>query len=1538
MRIYLIDDKKITKFVLPSTGEDFFSYEYTNSENNINGLITFEKNNDNWLIKSNGVVNVYNNGINIDNTIISEYEIYNLKIVGKDGLLRLCGVNDVNEKIYKLDISNINTITIGTDPKNNICYNLKLVAPIQVSIEKKENNWILKSIDETKYRVYVNNYRVFNKRINSGDVIFIDGFRMIWMKDFVIINNPKQLVKVTGIKPYNDNKKINNTNYDEVSEEDKRVSLYTDDEYFYHTPRIQEMVEEEEIEIESPPPSQVKEDTPWLLTIGSSVTMTASSFMMGWNVVSSIQSGQRTVGQSIPQIIMCGAMVFGSLIMPRVVSSFQKKRTKEKEALRVGKFSAYLDKKEKQIDLIVKKQAQIMRDNSLSASNCKQVVLSNSNRNFWSREISDDDFLSVRLGIGSIKAPIKINAPIERFSLEEDGLLERVLDIAEKFKKVDNVPINISLLNKHISAFICHNQVNNAYLDNVLLQLVALHSAADLKIVIFTNEINASKWEYAKFLPHCWSEDKNVRYFATNLDEYKAVSSVLEEEYKRRKNILDGKTRDQEENLGSNIDYKVFDTYYLVVCDCYKNNIGIPIIDSILKQPDKNLGFSFSVFTDSMKNLPAECKTFIEVGQKEGCILERNISAKNQQVFTVESDSSVDMRLISNKLLNVPLLTKEGLSVLPQSLSFLEMYGVSKIEQLNILNRWKTNNPVTSLNVPVGVHANGEQFKLNLHEKYHGPHGLIAGMTGSGKSEFIITYILSMCVNYHPYEVQFVLIDYKGGGLAGAFQNNETGVKIPHLVGTITNLDTSEMNRTLVSIESELKRRQRIFNETKDMLGESTIDIYKYQRLYREGAVKEPLAHLFIISDEFAELKAQQPEFMAQLISTARIGRSLGVHLILATQKPTGVVNDQIWSNSKFKICLKVQDRGDSMEMLKKPDAASIKETGRFFLQVGYDDYFDKGQSGWAGAKYVPTDTILKKVDDSIEFINNTGDITRSIKDIIKVQNETNDNGDQLTNIVKLIHSIGQKENVNTHSLWLESIPEYIYVDKLKKKYNYKPSPYIINPVIGEYDKPDEQEQGLFNVNLTEGNAVIWGQNGSGKENLLSTLIWSTAVEHTPQEVNMYIIDCGAESLKMFSTFPHVGAVADVEETEKIVNTFMMIDEELQNRKDLMVEYGGSYKEYLKNSGKKLPLIVVIINNYEIFTENYSKLSESIQTFYRDGAKYGIVFVVSSIATNTIRPRMLQNFVHKLCLQIPNQSEYRNIMNAPKGLFPAKFFGRGLFEVDGTALEFQTAYFCDRKNMVKIVKSASEQFNTAYKHRALPIVVMPDVVYASTLNDNIDSLNNMPIGIGMLTKEPLLYDFTLNKVTPILASKFGGEKIVFVKTLIDMFKKIDKVKVNIIDFTKTFEGVYKEDYYCDNFDEALASLNNYIMSNKKKEEKNINVIIGVGLLKNKLSEKGIAIINNIFNNLPSINNSYFVFVDSYSSYKNLQTEIWYQSNIDSASGIWLGEDVGNQMVIGINNLSLEDRKNMFPYIGFSVIKGEYRVFKHVVEDGVNKDE
>ena len=567
-----------------------------------------------------------------------------------------------------------------------------------------------------------------------------------------------------------------------------------------------------------------------------------------------------------------------------------------------------------------------------------------------------------------------------------------------------------------------------------------------------------------------------------------------------------------------------------------------------------------------------------------------------------------------------------------------------------------------------------------------------------------------MAVNYHPDYVQFVLIDYKGGGLAGAFENRETGEKIPHLAGTITNLDSSSINRTLVSIESELKKRQAKFNEVRNQVGESTIDIYKYQKLYREGVVKEPIPHLFIISDEFAELKQQQPEFMTQLISAARIGRSLGVHLILATQKPSGVVNDQIWSNSRFKICLRVQTRQDSLEMLKREEAASIKETGRFYLQVGYNEIFEEGQSAWCGAPYTPTDKLVQKIDNSVEFIDDVGNSIKRASDIVRQDVEHN-YGEQLTNIVKYLVDMAKRENVTSKSLWLEPLSDKLYLPELKNKYNYNPEPYKLEALIGEYDNPTSQMQGLATIDITNGgNIVIYGEVGSGKENLMYTIISSLIMTHTSNEVNFYLVDYASETMKMFQKLPHVGDVLYSDDTEKFSNLLTTVEEEIDKRKALFEDYMGSYSNYIRNSGNKIPQIIIMMAGYDVIIENYPRLFDRLVSLFRECTKYGVYFVISSTIANAIRARVAQLFANKVCMQMQDTSEYHNLLGAPRSVFPAKKFGRGLVSINDNVYEFQTSNLCPADVFPDTINQYAEESNKVSNYFAPKIKILPKYV------------------------------------------------------------------------------------------------------------------------------------------------------------------------------------------------------------------------------------
>lgn len=1539
MKIYIAENNKIIKYKLPSKVEESFLFPYKHSKNKNDYLINIVSNQGKWYFKNDASIYIDNEQTNQAAVEITEYCHYKLKFkdIEEPGYIYAAPNDETGTR--RLSFTSKDNIIIGSEQDCNICYRDDLTAPHHASFVYSNDAWYIASSKDENYRVYLNNKRILSEKLKIGDIIFINGLKIVWMGSFIKINNPANKVTISGnIYDTQEPETEDNLKYANDLGNDSNLELYKDDDYFFHRPRLRTILEDEYVRIDPPPENQAPQDVPLIFQFGTGLTLVFSSLFTVYNGYTQVKEGTKEFKDIVPNIVLACAMLIFSFLLPKLLKVLKNKQKKEREKLRQTKYSAYLKEKENDINAILRRQAQIMNENYVNLQECANIIFNNK-RKVWERSVTDEDFLTVRLGVGNTTPRLKIDAPQEKFTLDEDNLLEDVYNVVEASKEIKNVPITISYINNKVSALVTECSFNQDFINGIILQLITYHSSNDLKIVFLTNKENESKWEYIKSLPHCWNGDKSMRYFATNLEEMKIVISELEKTFNERKIIQGDRASKNEsgEALEKEDVYRNFLPYYLIITDDFKIAKQLNFINVLLGIKE-NYGYSILLLEKSMQNLPNVCNTFTYVMDSLSCIFEKELSRSKQHNFTAEYNPTIDMKLVSKELSNIPIASANALSVLPQSISFLEMYNVGKIEQLNILNRWKTSNPIATLQVPIGVHTNGDLFKLDLHEKFHGPHGLIAGSTGSGKSEFIITYLLSLAVNYHPYEVQFVLIDYKGGGLTGAFENRETGLCVPHLAGTITNLDTAEMNRTLVSIQSELKRRQQVFNEVRDSLGESTIDIYKYQRLYREGVIKTPISHLFIVSDEFAELKSQQPEFLNQLVSTARIGRSLGVHLILATQKPAGVVNDQIWSNSKFRVCLKVQTRQDSMDMLKRPEAASIKETGRFYLQVGYDELFEIGQSGWAGAKYVPTEKITKKIDDSITFINNNGYVIKSTNNIIKQDNTTN-HGEQLTNIVRYLADLAKKENLTLKKLWLESIPEFIYLSNLKVKYKHTTQSFLINPIIGEYDAPAKQKQSVLKLDLTnDGNIAIYGAAGSGKENLLSTLIISTAIEHHPDEINFYILDFGAETLKKFQSMPHVGDVMFSDEGEKINSLMTMLSTEIERRKELFAEFSGSYTNFIKESGKTLPLICVIINSFEAFLENFGRLEDKVGSLLRDGPKYGISFIFTTTVTNGIRIRMTTYFSRKLVLQMPQDMDYRTLLNGPKTTFPAKKFGRGLTKIDEDGVvEFQTAYICDPELISKTTKEIVNKLKESYpNNKAKPVPIMPSVVYTANIKSETTSLAKVALGIRKNNLAVATYNFEKPIITPILANSIE-DVLGFIRGLLEELDSIQDVTKHIIDFPQTLgESKFNMNYYDTNFTEIIQKMQANIAN--ENSEKNLYIINSIGSYKAKLTPEDKKIFEENLTNIVQSKNNYAIFIDDYNTYKTTEIDPWFRTAIDKMNGIWLGDGMGTQLSLRAN-MTLDEKKIMFPYIAYTLTKGKHVIFKHMVdkEDESNEE-
>ena len=1531
MLVSLIKKDRIYSVTLPLAITGSYWVSDLDKHGNERKLLGIEEKDGKWVLRSNQENKIIEEDRVLDEVVLSDYTFHYVQIEKEEIALLYCApVYDPN--FVQLVVRPGAQILIGKNPMCKIIYNLPTVSDQHARIFYNNGIWQIEDLN-TKFGTYVNNERIYGtKLLTHGDIIFITGLRIIVVGDTLISNNPFGRVKYSS-DVFNMYQKPNVAEEPGNEEKNNELEVYEEDDYFFRSPRFRTIIEKEEVVIDPPPGKQQEDKTPLLYTLGPMITSGMTSLTSLSSAYMNLASKQEptafdyTVALA-PPIAMLASM----FVWPTLTRRYQKKEKERYERERQQKYGEYVEKKRIEIDVIMRKQKQILIENYIPLEECEKIILTK-NRQLWERKVDHSDFLSLRLGMGSCPAELDIKYPEEHFSMDEDNLKSILQTLADKSKDLVDVPLSISLTEKYILGIVGKQAETKEYLKQLILQIIAFHSYEDVKFVFLVDNKYKNDWEYAKILPHTWSNDKQMRFFAAEYEEMMEIGQQLER-------ILEPRLE-----LGDKADYKGLPPYYIVITDNFKIAKNVNAVQKILSMK-QNIGMNMIVLNENLSTLPNECTTFLSINGRNGAVFESELTSDKQKEFTIDNYTQGNFMNCCRRVANIPIKFTKDNYALPNMVDFLEMYGVGKVEQLNATYRWKMSNPTSTLQVPIGIDANGMLFKMDIHEKMHGPHGLIAGMTGSGKSEFIITYVLSLAINYHPNDVSFILIDYKGGGLAGAFKNEDTGIKLPHLAGTITNLDTLEMNRSLVSIQSELRRRQAIFNDVRAKLNEGTIDIYKYQKFYHEGQATEPISHLLIISDEFAELKVQQPEFMDQLISAARIGRSLGVHLILATQKPSGVVNDQIWSNCRFRICLKVQDKSDSNDMIKVPDAAYIKQTGRFYLQVGFNEYFGIGQSAWCGAPYFPQEKVKKKIDTAMNFVNNIGAVIKESDEIKK--DKVASQGEQLPNIVKYLSNIAEKEGIKIKQLWLEKIPALIYLDKLANKYNYVPRPFILDPIVGEFDDPFNQRQGILNLRLTkDGNAIVYGSASSGKEELIKSIIYNSMCDHKPEEVNFYILEFGTESLRVFAKAPHIGDILYINDAEKIRNLFKMLRSEIDKRKKLFADYSGDYQTYIKESGSTVPNFVVIINNYEAFNEVYQTYEDQILQLTREGTKYGIYFVFTTSASNMIRYRLAQNFKTKLVLQLNDENDYSSILGNVRGTKPSEILGRGLVDL-GSIYEFQTASISS-ENSNDVIRAKIDELLKSTTFRAKAVPILPAKVTFSFVKSEFTGLDNVPVGVEKSTLDISKMNFFRNFTTMFTALDIVTLKPILneVTKELNMINGLRLVAVDsedIIDQASVSKGEYETDsnaIFTKLSAEIQETAEKYRTSNYDKNsiadvKQTLVIIGGIDKFQAKLSPEAKKDFGKMFESGKELGKYSFILVDSVDKFKKIEYDDWYRNTVANNRGLWVGDGIANQFAIKLTKTTKELYEEIGNRFGYVVERGIPVLIK-LLEEGTGDD-
>ncbi|MBQ7613431.1 MAG: type VII secretion protein EssC [Butyrivibrio sp.] len=1152
-------------------------------------------------------------------------------------------------------------ITIGSSSSCDIVHSFReLIADEQAVIENRDGNAVI--VCNEPCGVYVNGSVVRKeRRINCGDIINIYDLRIVWLgkdSDMVFSVNDRQIgaginkEKLIGFIPDHKN--------------DEPVRMVSSDELFFRSPRNTDAIETDSVSFEIPPSLSKHEQQGVLQTIGNAflmvIPMLAGCSVM---IIASMRSGSSSGFFMYSGLVMALASAIVSIIWGFKNNREQKRKLVEEEKQRFEAYGKYLYKKKSKIEEMYTHNRTTLLGMYPGAKDC--AYYSKASQFLWNRNAEQDDFLKIRLGIGDLPFQGKIDIPEDKFYLFDDSLRDLPEYIKTNFETLYDVPILMDLKEHPIIGFVGGEDRYGAFeaVRALIVQLAATHCYTDVKMVFLfdsTSSMDSTEWGFVRWLPHVWSEDRKIRYVAATKSERNDVCFELAK-------VL--RERNDNNEITINTDEQPLPYYVLFVSD--PSLIEGEVISNYVFNNSKKLGLTTIFLTEMYEDQPNACNYFVQNDSKFSGIKGLEYDDKPVSFDCVSNDLA---EAFARRISGIRVKETSTGGEIPDSITFLAMYGVNTPEQLNASERWLKNQIYDSISGLLGFNGAKSQCHLDLHEKYHGPHGLVAGTTGSGKSETLQTYLLSLAVNYSPDDINFFIIDYKGGGMANLFE------KLPHLAGQISNLSGAQIKRALISIKAENRRRQILFNNA------GVNNINKYTKLYKNNEVKEPIPHLIIVIDEFAELKREEPEFMRELISVAQVGRSLGVHLILATQKPSGTVDDNIWSNSKFRLCLRVQTKEDSMEMLGKPDAAYITQAGRGYLQVGTDEVYEMFQSGYSGAPYDPD---LVSSNEATGLISRTGQIELIFnrKSEKTGQSEYTQLDAVIDNLVLLAKKHGYE---STHRLWMPVLNDHIYLEDCeeyrKSSFDYENKAYKVSAddirtnwdlscIVGYSDDPQNQEQKPLRLSLSDGgNHAIVGTAISGKSTFMATTIFALATKYSPDLFQFYAIDFSSHILACFDGLPHCGGVVFDGEDEKLERLTTMIGGMLEERKKIF--RGGNYSQYFRANGARYPAVILFIDNFGAFNEKTRETYlQFILKLSKEGASNGIYLFISGAGYNMseIPNRLAENMGTAIGICLADKFGYCDVLRTLRmEIMPeAGIKGRGLGYVDGRILEIQIA-------------------------------------------------------------------------------------------------------------------------------------------------------------------------------------------------------------------------------------------------------------------------
>ena len=872
-------------------------------------------------------------------------------------------------------------------------------------------------------------------------------------------------------------------------------------------------------------------------------------------------------------------------------------------------------------------------------------------RRLWERRAADPDALHLRVGLGTLPANIE-------FARERGAPADAALPPVPPAR---NVPISLPLTRLGVVGLAGQLDASRGLARWLLAQAAALHSPRDLQIVVLTaDQAAGSQWNWVRWLPHCAPRSADCLAMVGNDPETagKRVAELAAEVGERLSAAGGaggfGRLADDafDPGLGPRI---------LLVLDGARLLRRLPGMPRVLAAAAQ-AGISAICIDESERLLPEECATVLSWAgggwlTMQGSGFDAYGRVLADQVGTGWADR------VARALAPVRDISRDDAeAMMPSAARLLDLVGLPDPTPDDICQRWRQLGRTTT--AAVGVGADGP-FALDLRSD--GPHGLIAGTTGAGKSELLQTIIASLALVNRPDSMTFVLIDYKGGS---AFKDC---ARLPHTVGMVSDLDGHLTERALASLSAELKRREEI------LLHAGAKDIEDYWDTRRVQPDLAPLPRLVLVIDEFASLVAELPDFVTGLVGIAQRGRSLGVHLLLATQRPAGVVSADIRANTNLRIALRVTDADESLDVIDTREAAFIGKStpGRCYVRAGAGSPVAV-QSARIGGRRPGSGPAEAAAHATAVPWSGVG---RPLP--ASGQPAADDDGTLTTDLSVLVDAIAGaalKLGVPAQpSPWLAPLPELVTLAELPPgtggQHDVPPIPY------GLTDLPARQARQPLTLDLAHaGHLVVAGAARTGRSTVLRSIAGSVAAHAGAADVHLYGLDCGTGALLPLTALPHCGAVVTRDQTDRVERLISKLRGEIMRRQQLLAEggfAGVAEQRASAASQDRLPWLLLLLDWWEGFFAAYEKydfgrLVESLLQVLREGAAVGLRAVVTTDRAALIGQTGTV-FSQRMLLRLTDRGDAGRAGLTERNLPTEQPPGRVMFEGTAGPLEAQIA-------------------------------------------------------------------------------------------------------------------------------------------------------------------------------------------------------------------------------------------------------------------------